>query len=509
MSSHTFASDVASANHGQSVTALLPACRTVRPWPDSLLIGVAALFMALCFAGCGSSSSPAPALAPPPPAPTVTIAGPSGILATGADRTFTAAVTNSTNQSVTWSVVESGGGSVTSAGVYTAPALPGTFTIKAASVADPAASTTASVPVVIPVGHIAGYDVGVDYHAITSDFVSSAFITQYNVLAVRQTVLTQLQGMVDRGATVFSTRVWFVNEPGEVVGPQDAWRATFPMTDQEEANLRLYAQDVAKLIGSGGNRPRLDICMLWLGAADYTRGDLTSGLGWTPLTPTVFTTRVEQTTDKLLDAVTNVLRPDGVPVVDTIYMEGEVTIGAKANQDWFLTTHYPRFVSRVSAAGFNPAVYFITATFLNDQPLAPGYVDANFPILNGHRTMFWIYRSLNFMVNNGLPIPKRIDFSCYTDPAAGPMPDILTRALDDADATLPSLGAPKSYGAAETYYFLDDGMRKTLGQAFASEAAKSPRMQRVTFWTSPDGGGAGVNAAYPFAIEDFYPPLTP
>jgi len=89
------------------------------------------------------------------------------------------------------------------------------------------------------------------------------------------------------------------------------------------------------------------------------------------------------------------------------------------------------------------------------------------------------------------------------------MPDILTRALDDADATLPSLGARKSYGAAETYYFLDDGMRKTLGQAFASEAAKSPRMQRVTFWTSPDGGGAGVNAAYPFAIEDFYPPLTP
>ena len=97
MSSHTFASDVASANHGQSVTALLPACRTARPWPDSLLIGVVTLFMALCFAGCGSSSSPAPALAPPPPAPTLTIAGPSGILATGADRTFTAAVTNSTN----------------------------------------------------------------------------------------------------------------------------------------------------------------------------------------------------------------------------------------------------------------------------------------------------------------------------------------------------------------------------------------------------------------------------
>jgi len=48
-------------------------------------------------------------------------------------------------------------------------------------------------------------------------------------------------------------------------------------------------------------------------------------------------------------------------VVDTIYLEGEVMIGAKANQDWFLINHYPRFVSRVAAAGFKPAVYFIAA----------------------------------------------------------------------------------------------------------------------------------------------------
>ncbi len=466
---------------------------------------LAAIILAAILSGCGSGGTPEP-----PPAPSVvSISGSSDILSTGASRTFAASVSNSTEQSVSWSVVEASGGSITSGGVYTAPALPGTFHVKAVANANAAASATAPVPVVIPVGHIPGYDVGVDYHATGNDFVSSAFITQYHLPAVRQQVLAQLQGMADRGATVFSTRIWFVNEPGEVVGPQDAWRATFPMTDQEQANLHLYAQDVAKLIGSGGNRPRLEICMLWLGAADYTRGDLTSGLGWTPLTPAVFTTRVEQTTDKLLDAVTNVLRPDGVPVVDIIYMEGEVMIGAKANQDWFLTTHYPRFVSRVSAAGFKPAVYFLTATFLYDQPLAPGYVDANFPILDGHRTMYWTYRSLKFMVDNGLPIPQRIDFSCYTDPTAGYMPDILARALDDADATLPSLGAPKSYGAAETYYFPDDGMRKTLGQAFAAEAAKNPRMQSVTFWTSPDGGGAGVNNAFPFAIEDYYPPPGP
>jgi hypothetical protein len=231
-----------------------------------------------------------------------------------------------------------------------------------------------------------------------------------------------------------------------------------------------------------------------------------SGLGSTPVSATVFTSRVEQTTDAVLDAVTNVLRPDGVPVVDTIYMEGEVMIGAKANQDWFLTTHYPRFVSRVSAAGFKPAVYFIAVMTTNNQPLAPGYVDPDFPILNGHITMYWMYRSINFMVANGLPLPGRIDFSCYPDPAAGAFSDVLQRTFDDADATLPSLGAVKSYGAVETYYFLDAGMLESLGQAFAASAAQSSRMQRVTFWTSPNNGGTGAEPAYPFAIEDYYPP---
>jgi len=28
----------------------------------------------------------------------------------------------------------------------------------------------------------------------------------------------------------------------------------------------------------------------------------------------------------------------------------------------------------------------------------------------------------------------------------------------------------------------------------------------VSFWTTPDGGGKGVNIAYPFFIEDFLPP---
>jgi len=101
-------------------------------------------------------------------------------------------------------------------------------------------------------------------------------------------------------------------------------------------------------------------------------------------------------------------------------------------------------------------------------------------------------------------VPPRIDFTCSFRTGA-PYTQLLGRILDDADATLPTLGAPKLYGVAETFYYLDEAQRLLLGQAFASEASKNFRLQRVCFWTTPDGGDYGVNVAYPFAIEDFLP----
>jgi len=433
----------------------------------------------------------------------VAIRAPSDAMGTSGSRTLTATVRGSTDKSVYWSVKEPSGGSVTQDGVYTAPETPGTYTVMATSRADVRASATARVRVVIPVGHIPGYDVGVDYHSYGVDFHSTAFITQYQDPAVRQTVRTQLQGMADRGATVISTRIWFVTEPG-TTNFGDTWRATFPMSDQEKANLRAYAQDVAAVVGAGGNRLRLDLCLLWLGAADYTRGTLASGLGWTPLAPTEFTRRVAVTTDKVLAAVAGVRRPDGKLVVDTIYLDGEVMIGDKANQEWFLTTHYPRFVARVSAAGFRPSVYFATGG-PQGNVLDDGYVDFDYPILNNHRSMYSIYRSLRFMADHGLPLPQRVDFSYYVSSSGASQAALLSRVLDDADATLPSLGLPKKYGIAETYYYVDATPRRELGQAIAAQAAANPRLQRVTFWT-PGWGPTGSDLGYPFAIEDFYPP---
>src|SRR6478672_3134225 len=90
----------------------------------------------------------------------VTVAGPvsvgisptSASLAIGGTQQFTATVTNSSNKGVTWSVDGLNGGSsstgtISSSGLYTAPATPGTHTVTATSQADSTKSANATVNV--------------------------------------------------------------------------------------------------------------------------------------------------------------------------------------------------------------------------------------------------------------------------------------------------------------------------------------------------------------------------
>jgi hypothetical protein len=87
--------------------------------------------------------------APPPLAVSVTPS--SASIAAGAALTFSATVSNSSNQAVTWSVQEgSVGGSVTSGGLYTAPSTAGTYHVVATSSADPSKSASGSVTVGAP-----------------------------------------------------------------------------------------------------------------------------------------------------------------------------------------------------------------------------------------------------------------------------------------------------------------------------------------------------------------------
>jgi len=82
---------------------------------------------------------------------TVTVSPASATVAASGTRTFTAAVTGATNTAVTWSVREATGcGSITSAGVYTAPVAAATCHVVAVSVADGVTSGVATVTVSAP-----------------------------------------------------------------------------------------------------------------------------------------------------------------------------------------------------------------------------------------------------------------------------------------------------------------------------------------------------------------------
>jgi hypothetical protein len=78
----------------------------------------------------------------------VTIIPGTANVAAGGNVTFTAVVTGASDTSVTWSVpAGASAGTISEMGVYTAPSAPGTYQVKATSVADPGKSATAEVVV--------------------------------------------------------------------------------------------------------------------------------------------------------------------------------------------------------------------------------------------------------------------------------------------------------------------------------------------------------------------------
>jgi hypothetical protein len=98
---------------------------------------------------CGSRSTTLPPPAPPPPPLVIVSVSPStATVFRDATQTFTATVTGTTNSAVTWSVTESSGGTIDSAGVYTPPPNgSGTFHVVATS---QASSTSGEALVTVP-----------------------------------------------------------------------------------------------------------------------------------------------------------------------------------------------------------------------------------------------------------------------------------------------------------------------------------------------------------------------
>lgn len=96
------------------------------------------------FFACGGSGGGIPASV------AISVTPSTASVVAGATQQFNATVTGSSNQAVSWSVQESGGGSVSVAGLYTAPSAAGSFHVVAQSLADTAKSASALVSVTPP-----------------------------------------------------------------------------------------------------------------------------------------------------------------------------------------------------------------------------------------------------------------------------------------------------------------------------------------------------------------------
>jgi hypothetical protein len=82
---------------------------------------------------------------------------------------------------------------------------------------------------------------------------------------------------------------------------------------------------------------------------------------------------------------------------------------------------------------------------------------------------------------------------------------VIHRVWDDLQAVYPT----HTVGVVETYYFPDQIQRRALGQAYANEYLARGMPTQTVFWTTPNGGGDGVNVGYPFVFADYQPSVLP
>ncbi len=181
--------------------------------------------------GCGTGSAPPP---PPPLLIEVTVKPATGSLVLGGQMAFTATVTNTIDTAASWSVngVPGGNttlGTITSAGLYTAPAdlpSPATVQITATSHADPAKSGTGNL-------------------AITSDITLN--LTP-NPASVELGATQAFQAAVTSSGHPDTAMRWSLSGPActSGCGTVDANGSyTAPQTLPSPANATLTAQSVA------------------------------------------------------------------------------------------------------------------------------------------------------------------------------------------------------------------------------------------------------------------------
>jgi hypothetical protein len=205
-------------------------------------IGLVFLAIILFVSSCGGGSATAPSSLI-----TVTVSAPKNAVVVGQTLTFTATVTGTTNMTVTWSV--SGGssnGTISSTGVYTAPATvpnPAKVIVSATSQADPTKSGSATVT---DVASTSGILVSVQPPTASV----SDFRTQQFTAAVTGTANTAVNWQVN-GVAGGSQKFGFISSSGLYIAPSAVPTKSDSMGNTVTTTLTITAVSQADTTVSG------------------------------------------------------------------------------------------------------------------------------------------------------------------------------------------------------------------------------------------------------------------
>ena len=169
-----------------------------------------------------------------PPAVAVSVGPSSASLATGGTQQFTATVTGSSNTAVTWSAT---GGTVSSSGLYTAPATAGTYSVTATSQANSTKSASATVTVTTPA-------VGVSISPVSAALLTGA--TQQFTATVTGSTNTAVTWLATGGT---------VSTNGLYTAPATA--GTYSITATSQADSTKSATASVTVISSSAGSPTL------------------------------------------------------------------------------------------------------------------------------------------------------------------------------------------------------------------------------------------------------------
>jgi hypothetical protein len=182
----------------------------------------------LAASGCGGGSGSKPTS---PVSVTVAVSPTSASLSPGATQQFQATVTGSSNTAATWAVDGVAGGNttvgtVTTAGLYTAPALTGQHTVAATSAAETSASASAAVSVAA--------DIAMNFNGRAGGAVIPAGL--FGSALGNLTVESEMQTLVSAGMS--GTRL-YANVPSVFATATPDWTQIDPtLTNIQQAGMK-------------------------------------------------------------------------------------------------------------------------------------------------------------------------------------------------------------------------------------------------------------------------------